>query len=89
MQKEQTAMQQLKHKIQVAIGDLDTNYNENQYRSGYKQCLINIQNDIDAQMFAIERMQINNAYIAGSNDMELVPSVENYYKSTFDNSVMS
>jgi hypothetical protein len=35
------------------------------YKSGYKQCLINIQNDIDLQMMAIEKEQIINAYAIG------------------------
>ena len=61
--KKQTAMQQLKDKIQVVIGEM--NGELNLYESGYKQCLINIQNDIDLQMLAIEKEQIVDAWNGG------------------------
>jgi len=51
-----TAMQQLKEKIQVVIGEMNGELSS--YESGYKQCLINIQNDIDLQMMAIEKEQM-------------------------------
>ncbi len=50
-----TAMQQLKEKIQVVIGEMNGELSS--YESGYKQCLINIQNDIDLQMMAMEKEQ--------------------------------
>lgn len=50
-----TAMQQLKAKIQVVIGDMNGELSS--YESGYKQCLINIQNDIELQMMAMEKEQ--------------------------------
>ncbi len=53
-------MQQLKEKIQVVIGEMNGELSS--YESGYKQCLINIQNDIDLQMMAIEKEQIEDAY---------------------------
>ena len=58
----QTAMQQLKEKIQTVIGEMDGELSS--YESGYKQCLINIQNDIDLQMLAMEKEQIINACIS-------------------------
>jgi hypothetical protein len=42
-----TAMQELKDKIQYEIEELNGELNE--YKAGYKQCLINIQNDIDCE----------------------------------------
>jgi len=48
-------MQQLKEKIQVVIGEMNGELSS--YESGYKQCLINIQNDIDLQMMAMEKEQ--------------------------------
>lgn len=56
----QTAMQQLKAKIQVVIGDMNGELSS--YESGYKQCLINIQNDIELQMMAMEKEQIETLY---------------------------
>ena len=59
----QTAMQQLKEKIQAVIGEMNGELSS--YESGYKQCLINIQNDIDLQMLAMEKEQIVNAFKEG------------------------
>ncbi len=50
-----TAMQELKDKIQYAIEELNGELND--YKAGYKQCLINIQNDIDFQMLLMEKEQ--------------------------------
>ena len=50
-----TAMQELKDKIQHAIEELNSELSE--YQAGYKQCLINIQNDIDFQMLQMEKEQ--------------------------------
>ena len=59
----QTAMQQLKDKIQTAISELNGEMSE--YKSGYKQCLVNIQNDIDAQMLKMEKEQRKEDFRAG------------------------
>jgi hypothetical protein len=59
-----TAMQELKDKIQTAIGDFNgqlTNYN-----AGWKQCLITIQNQIDDELLEKEKEQIMNAYCDGA-----------------------
>lgn len=82
-----TAMQVLKSKIQDAIGEI--NGELNLYSSGYKQCLINIQNDIDAQMMEKEKEQIIDAFgigcqvestrLIGYQDM-----AEQYYKETYE-----
>jgi len=50
-----TSMQELKDKIQHAIEELNSELSE--YQAGYKQCLINIQNDIDFQMLQMEKEQ--------------------------------
>jgi hypothetical protein len=50
-----TSMQELKDKIQHAIEELNGELND--YKAGYKQCLINIQNDIDFQMLQMEKEQ--------------------------------
>ena len=59
-----TAMQELKDKIQYAIEELN---GESEYKAGYKQCLINIQNDIDSQMLQMEISQRKNDFRAGWN----------------------
>lgn len=77
-----TAMQQLKEKIQVVIGEMNGELSS--YESGYKQCLINIQNDIDLQMMAIEKEQIINAYAIGKylNQDDRI-FAEQYYNETY------
>ena len=64
--KKQTVMHELKWKLQVAIGEMNGELSS--YESGYKQCLINIQNDIDLQMMAMEKEQIIHAYEIGFAD---------------------
>jgi hypothetical protein len=80
-----TAMQQLKEKIQVVIGEMNGELSS--YESGYKQCLINIQNDIDLQMMAMEKEQIVNACNLQRNDYRGMPtynkSGEQYYNETY------
>jgi uncharacterized protein YukE len=50
-----TTMKELKDKIQHAIEELNSELSE--YQAGYKQCLINIQTDIDCQMLQIDMKQ--------------------------------
>ena len=77
-----TAMQQLKDKIQVIIGEM--NGELNLYESGYKQCLINIQNDIDLQMLAMEKEQIEDAYDAGLFDGTMDDVNDRLYKKYYN-----
>ena len=86
--KKETAMQQLKDKIQVAIGEMNGELNS--YQSGYKQCLINIQNDIDLQMLAIEKEQLIEAHADGQylNSVSLtkrmcLDNAESYFNETY------
>jgi len=82
LMKKQTAMQQLKDKIQVVIGEMNGELNS--YQSGYKQCLINIQNDIDLQMLAIEKEQMIDAYLEGESDADhYEDSASRYYNETY------
>jgi hypothetical protein len=78
-----TAMQELKDKIQHAIEELNSELSE--YQAGYKQCLINIQNDIDFQMLQMEKEQIEDAheigYINGGNHKSV--NGDKYYNETF------
>jgi hypothetical protein len=85
----QTAMQQLKAKIQVVIGDMNGELSS--YESGYKQCLINIQNDIELQMMAMEKEQIVDAWNAGKKNPFIVQHSEccenngkQYYNETYN-----
>lgn len=52
----QTAMQQLKSNIQDGIENLSGELNE--YQCGYKQCLIDLQNEIDSKFLEFEKEQI-------------------------------
>lgn len=75
-----TAMQQLKEKIQVVIGEMNGELSS--YESGYKQCLINIQNDIDLQMMAMEKEQIEDAKREGYEfaTQEAIKEIHKNYK---------
>jgi len=81
-----TAMQELKDKIQHAIEQLNEELNE--YKAGYKQCLINIQNDIDSQMLEMEKEQMMDAFVecwkANMPDgFECKLSADEYYNQTY------
>jgi hypothetical protein len=76
----QTAMQELKEKIQVVIGDMNGELSS--YESGYKQCLINIQNDIELQMLAMEKEQIVDSWMATDNELQRL-AAEKYYNETY------
>ncbi len=78
-----TAMQELKDKIQYAIEELNGELND--YKAGYKQCLINIQNDIDFQMLLMEKEQIVKAAyeFMGTNFDSNMGRAEQYYNGTY------
>jgi len=83
-------MQELKDKIQHAIEELNSELSE--YQAGYKQCLINIQNDIDFQMLQMEKEQIMKAFYKGRQEEQyknlfnnhVRKSEEQYYKETYE-----
>ena len=79
----QTSMQELKEKIQVVIGDMNGELSS--YESGYKQCLINIQNDIELQMLAMEKEQIVKAFEVGysQNYEQQYDTIKQYYNETY------
>ena len=86
MEKKQTAVDVLKEHIQDAI---EKSVVDNHYESGYKQCLIDIQNKIDDGLLQMEKEQIENAYQKGrfsgqtnwgcGNDV----TAEKYYNETY------
>lgn len=81
-----TSMQELKDKIQHAIEELNSELSE--YQAGYKQCLINIQNDIDFQMLQMEKEQIINAHKDSATfEMDADRYAEKYYNETFNKSI--
>lgn len=55
-------MQELKSKIQNSIGEM--NGELSQYEGGYKQCLINIQNDIDDFLLNFEKEVMTQCYLS-------------------------
>jgi len=83
-----TSMQELKDKIQHAIEELNSELSE--YQAGYKQCLINIQNDIDFQMLQMEKEQIiefadeYGTYLLQGGTMSAVTYNETFNKSIND-----
>jgi hypothetical protein len=83
--KKQTAMQQLKDNIQVVIDKMNGELLF--YEKGYKQCLINIQNDIDLQMLAIEKEQImdavNDSWNMAKHSNFADAQAKQYYNETY------
>jgi hypothetical protein len=62
-EKQQTALLQLKSTIKDGIGNINGQLND--YKSGYKQCLIDIENLIDKQLLEMEKEQIKIAWNHG------------------------
>lgn len=58
-----TVMQELKEKIQNAIGEYNGVLND--YESGWKQCLITIQNHIEDEFLEKEKEQLKEMYLKG------------------------
>jgi hypothetical protein len=85
----QTAMMQLKEKLQTVVAELkDAEPGTDQY--GYRSAMENVIKDIDAQMLAIEKQQIVDAFNIGFEDGYLAPLFEEkftqgeqYYTETF------
>jgi hypothetical protein len=69
-EKQQTALQQLKSTIKDGIGNINGQLND--YKSGYKQCLIDIENLIDKQLLEMEKERELNAYANGQADTLLM-----------------
>jgi hypothetical protein len=61
-----TALQQLKSTIKDGIGNMNGQLND--YKSGYKQCLIDIENLIDKQLLKMDKEQIMEAHRKGQED---------------------
>jgi hypothetical protein len=81
----QTALQQLKSTIKDGIGNMNGQLND--YKSGYKQCLIDIENLIDKQLLEMEREQIEEAFQSGKWDWaeHIVNDVESKDASEYYN----
>ena len=87
--KQKTAMMELKDKIQASIGTMDGELND--YNSGWKQCLLDIQYQIDSQVLEKEKEQIMNAFLMGtyiyteyeSADVDDINSANDYYNQTY------
>jgi DNA replication protein DnaD len=89
----QTALQQLKSTIKDGIGNMNGQLND--YKSGYKQCLIDIENLIDKQLLEMEKEQIINTWSEatapqheiGLSDASYViaqiKKAEQYYNETY------
>ena len=75
--KQQTTLQQLKSTIKDGIGNMNGQLND--YKSGYKQCLIDIENLIDKQLLGMEKEQIMEAHYAPKYGC----FSEDYYEQTY------
>jgi hypothetical protein len=87
MENKQTTINVLKQHIQDAI---EKSVVDNHYESGYKQCLIDIQNKIDDGLLQMEKEQIEIAfaksYLIGCEEVsynDANKASENYYNETY------
>jgi len=76
----ETAVNVLKQHIQDAI---EKTVVDNHYESGYKQCLIDIQNKIDDGLLQMEKEQITDSYIEGHSIYGESTNAEQYYNETY------
>ena len=81
-------MMQLKAKLQDVVNDMgDAIPNTDPY--GYREAMKNVILDIDAQMLAIERQQIEDGFAEGHarftncEESELQEKAEQYYNTAF------
>jgi hypothetical protein len=85
--RKQTALQQLKSTIKDGIGNMNGQLND--YKSGYKQCLIDIENLIDKQLLKMEKQQHANTWDdsrvedKGDNYIGKQKSFNHYYELTY------
>jgi hypothetical protein len=79
--KQQTALQQLKSTIKDGIGNINGQLND--YKSGYKQCLIDIENLIDKQLLEMEKEQTIKTSLFWSHSTVKRKDIEDYYNDTY------
>jgi len=79
--KQQTALQQLKSTIKDGIGNMNGQLND--YKSGYKQCLIDIENLIDKQLLEMEKEQTIKTSLFWSHSTVKRKDIEDYYNDTY------
>ena len=81
----QTALQQLKSTIKDGIGNMNGQLND--YKSGYKQSLIDIENLIDKQLLKMEKEQIEDAFEESRLTYPMIgfkhQTFQQYYNETF------
>ena len=96
MDKQTTAMQDLKQSLKEAIDTVfETSINSVEYRTGYRDALYNVINDIEAQRLEKERQQMQDIFKNSRtiiSDCEVwncegsvkkYESFEQYYTETF------
>jgi hypothetical protein len=87
--KQQTALQQLKSTIKDGIGNMNGQLND--YKSGYKQCLIDIENLIDKQLLKMEKERmiefarevLMEAYATVEGNVTTELTIQEYYEKTY------
>lgn len=77
--KQKTAMMELRDSIKASIGSMNGELND--YKSGYKQCLIDIQYQIDNKLLEKEKEQIEESNLVG---FECAIDVKNGLKIKFE-----
>jgi len=69
-----TALQELKSKLQEVADEIDEDFKDgstNQYNTGYKEAMLSVIKDIDAQMLAKERQYIIDSFNQGYREGEI------------------
>lgn len=82
-----SAMQELRNKLQIVIDEIEEDFLDgtlNQYGIGYKEAMVSVVKDIDAQMLTKEKQQIIDAYEKGDKYKFEIPG-EDYYTQTYIN----
>jgi hypothetical protein len=80
-EKQQTALLQLKSTIKDGIGNINGQLND--YKSGYKQCLIDIENLIDKQLLEMEKRQHWATWGNGVANAENEKLFKDYWNDTY------
>jgi HEPN domain-containing protein len=82
----QSAMMQLKEKLQLEIENITKCVNQDEHLKGYKTAFENIVKDIDAQMLEMEKQNIIDAYLDARLEGEFKEPTdgEDYYNQTFN-----
>lgn len=79
-------MQQLRKKLKTKSNNIPAGQHGSvgAYNRGYLEALLNVINDIDSQMMAIEKEQIQKAFINGQSRELTKLTHDKYYTLTYE-----